>query len=266
MSEVNYIIEDGIDFYNEINNSTNSYINKEPATCLITNQDLRDDYVRLECGHKFNYDAIYKDIYNHKKIYNYLERYRLLTHQLRCPYCRNIQSSLLPSNALFPKVHGVNYIDISLINKSLDSKVIKTGLYNIGVCNHYIEKTTEFGISQVELCSEHMVKWLPDDSNYYCKKHARLIRAKIKKLNAHKIENKISEIKNNIKIDINTTINDEPNYVENTILGIIDLTTKEGCSSILVSGKNKGKHCDKGIYKDKMCKRHYNLKNKNNAK
>ena len=102
MSLENYIKEDGLDFYKEINKGIEQYDSQEEQEnvfkCLITNQDLQEDYVTLDCGHMYNYNAIYKDIYNHKKVFNSLERNHLKTLEIRCPYCRNIQKKLLPSN------------------------------------------------------------------------------------------------------------------------------------------------------------------------
>ena len=60
-----YVLDrlDNIDFYSEINNEEE--INKDDI-CLITQNTLDKDHISLECGHKFNYDAIFNDIINHK--------------------------------------------------------------------------------------------------------------------------------------------------------------------------------------------------------
>ena len=48
-----YLIEGGLNFYDELNNSDceEDYDNN----CLITNEPLIDKFVKMECGHKFNY-------------------------------------------------------------------------------------------------------------------------------------------------------------------------------------------------------------------
>ena len=99
-----FATENNINFYDEINKE-DDYTNDENK-CLITLQDLTDDFIELDCGHKFNYEPLFKDIQNHKTKFNRLERNVLLTNEIRCPYCRTIHKKLLPLNNKFSKVHG----------------------------------------------------------------------------------------------------------------------------------------------------------------
>jgi hypothetical protein len=100
---MNYIIENNIDFYNELNKElleeTNKESNKElecnDNMCLLTHQQLEDPLITLECGHKFNYLPLYHEIYNQKKD-NYLEITFLKINQIKCPYCRSVTNKLLP--------------------------------------------------------------------------------------------------------------------------------------------------------------------------
>ena len=115
---VKYYIEDGenIDFYSELNKSLN-----EPDIeldndnyCLITNEKLTENYVKLQCGHNFNYIPLYKDLLNYKhKFMNMDSRNVLTCRQIRCPYCRNKQEGLLPYYEIngVNKIHGINWID-----------------------------------------------------------------------------------------------------------------------------------------------------------
>lgn len=64
--------------------------------CLITQEPLRKQHVRLPCGHSFNYDAIYKEVERQKYRRNYHERPRLGDNQVRCPYCNAVHGGLLP--------------------------------------------------------------------------------------------------------------------------------------------------------------------------
>jgi hypothetical protein len=59
--------------------------------CLITNSILIEPYIKLECGHTFNYLPIYKDLINHKNKFNNMELSSgvLKIGQIRCPNCRN---------------------------------------------------------------------------------------------------------------------------------------------------------------------------------
>lgn len=110
----NYIIEGGINFYDEINNledekSEDTDNEKEDDLCLITNETLLDNHVKLLCKHKFNYMPLYKEIYN-QKYRGYVKN--LSINQLMCPLCRNIQNKLLPCIYLndnsIPSMPGIN--------------------------------------------------------------------------------------------------------------------------------------------------------------
>jgi hypothetical protein len=118
----NIIIEGGIDFYAELYKSLDDDDSKnindinDNNLCLISKQPLTDKFVELECGHKFNYVPLYKDIVNHKLKFNNMEALhgRLKKTQIRCPYCRKIQNKLLPYYDNIPgikKIEFVNFID-----------------------------------------------------------------------------------------------------------------------------------------------------------
>lgn len=117
---INYEIEGDIDFYSELYKSLddadeNIIISSDDNKCLITGVPLTDKYVTMICGHKFNYEPLYKDILNHKQKFNAMESSKciLRTYQIRCPYCRKIQTGMLPyyEDMGFPKLNGVNYYD-----------------------------------------------------------------------------------------------------------------------------------------------------------
>lgn len=106
---MNYIVENNIDFYKELN--TNNSIDDLSNICLLTHQPLEQNYIKLECNHTFNYIPIYKEICHQKySKNNYLETCYLSINEIKCPYCRNINSKLLPYINM-PDVelkHGVN--------------------------------------------------------------------------------------------------------------------------------------------------------------
>tara|TARA_B110000444_G_C18838194_1_gene597310 strand:+ start:1430 stop:2401 length:972 start_codon:yes stop_codon:yes gene_type:complete len=91
--------------------SDEEYDSNEIKVCLITMLPLDASYIALECGHTFNYDPLFKDVYNHKKVFTRLESTKLKPHELRCPYCRNIQGKLLPVNTGIPLIYGVNSLN-----------------------------------------------------------------------------------------------------------------------------------------------------------
>jgi hypothetical protein len=120
-----YIIEDNIDFYDEINNEDEiDYDN----TCLITNEPLTDKFVTMECGHKFNYIPLYNDLFKQKYYTNFMEESKLFINQIRCPYCRNITNKLIPFYENFfiikdiavRKIIGVNNYHLNAMTKSFD--------------------------------------------------------------------------------------------------------------------------------------------------
>lgn len=112
-----YLIEGAIDFYSELYKSLDEEENEfktddDDKLCLITNQPLSNNFVTMECGHKFNYVPLFKDIENHKKNFNNMEGStgRLEKNEIRCPYCRKKQKTLLPyyEDMGIPRVMGVN--------------------------------------------------------------------------------------------------------------------------------------------------------------
>lgn len=113
-----YAIEGDISFFDELyksldTNESNAKTEIDDNLCLITNQLLTDNFVKLNCGHKFNYEPLFYDILNHKKKYNNMESSQtaLTPNEIRCPYCRTKQKGVLPycEDLTFPKVNGVNY-------------------------------------------------------------------------------------------------------------------------------------------------------------
>jgi hypothetical protein len=115
---MNYNIENGLNFYETLKQSIASHDsekNEQEGICPISNTPLKTYFFTFECGHKFNYEPLFKDLYNHKKKYNFMEGIRghLNMNEIRCPFCRKKQNGLLPyyPELPFDKVHGVNYIN-----------------------------------------------------------------------------------------------------------------------------------------------------------
>lgn len=148
--------------------------------CLITQVPLHKDHVTLICGHKFNYDAIFNDVYNHKKKSHDLETTRLKGNQIRCPYCRNIQHSVLPCPDGKKQVHGVNMDVIEHGNHyMLAMQTPAMYWYNYkhfakGYCCHGIKNITEVSSTHVEICCPNtMVMYNDVDERVYCKLHLK---------------------------------------------------------------------------------------------
>jgi len=77
--------------------------------CLISQELLDSSHIKLSCSHKFNYNFIYIEIMEQKNNTNLLETQKLKKYQFKCPYCRNIQSGVLPYLQPYPIKYGVNF-------------------------------------------------------------------------------------------------------------------------------------------------------------
>jgi hypothetical protein len=187
-----YNIEDNINFYDELYKTLDDNDEKqENNICMITGLPLIDNFVTLECNHKFNYNALYKEIYNQKfKFKTYVKEYlnKIDIEKLRksgkdyffkCPYCRNIQITLLPyyDNINYPKVYGINSDNI------IDSKSDVTKKYS-SYSNNYSYTYTKWGYTfskgecsnldyNQKKCNSCYSAVLPETNNKYCSRHIR---------------------------------------------------------------------------------------------
>jgi hypothetical protein len=279
---VKYNIEEGIDFYNELNKSLDINNNHEGTNiCLITNQLLTDKYVTLECGHKFNYVPLYNDLKNHKRKFNYMEGCsgKLRTNEIRCPYCRSKQTNVLPyyEELGVEKINGVNFYDENIketYGGGLSYKCQYTseecascstywGTSKILIYNNKdLSKPITFGDNK-HYCYTHKRKMIKD---YKLKEKEKEKQAKQKQKEEAKLEkqkqkeeaklakqnSKFKNIKNvlteNVVLESSIVINQEINHV--------------GCVQILKTGLKKGKSCGCKIYAENVCKRHHLLINK----
>ena len=87
--------------YEALNNDNSD----EREKCLITGDNLENNYIKMTCNHCFNYEAIVNEVKAQKikKKYNHLETQKLTKSEIKCPYCRNIQKGLLPHRKDFLK-------------------------------------------------------------------------------------------------------------------------------------------------------------------
>lgn len=127
-----YVVEGGLDFFAELNKSIKAPGTNTVEECLITNEPLTHLHVTLDCGHKFNYLPLYNEVKNQKNGKNFLEVTRLQVCEVKCPYCRKINSGILPFHEslkeVAPRLHGVNSSytspSSSPIAKTTKSKVV----------------------------------------------------------------------------------------------------------------------------------------------
>ena len=103
-------------------------IDQEKQTCLISGEDLQNDFVTLKCKHKFNYIPLVNELINQKQ-YTQLEIINLKQYEVKCPYCRNIQQGVIPynSNHSVDKISGVNWPPSKLYKGDTCSAILKSG-------------------------------------------------------------------------------------------------------------------------------------------
>lgn len=190
-----YIIEGGIDFFSELYKSLddNESIFKtedDNNLCLITNQLLTVNYVTMNCGHKFNYIPLFKDIDNHKKNFNNMESSsgRLDKNEIRCPYCRKKQTDMLPyyENMGVPKVPGINEVYVVAPIKKYEHHYCQYILPVISL--NGLQVLDASGIPQVTQCKCYgsPIDFYTNNTNYgdtnhYCWEHKKIMIRKYKK-------------------------------------------------------------------------------------
>jgi len=101
---------------------------KEEELCLIDGTQLKDQFVKLKCSHKFNYISILNEIKMQKK-YNNLETQKLNPYQIKCPYCRTIHNGILPYYEILfnKKIRGVNWPPSKVLKSNKCQSVLKSG-------------------------------------------------------------------------------------------------------------------------------------------
>ena len=106
---MNLQTENNIDFYSILNEiETKTAI----ETCLISGEPLEKRHITLECGHNYNYYYIFNECIQQKKSNNNYSQNKLQSNQIKCPYCRNIQNTILPFRNIDgcrEKLYGINY-------------------------------------------------------------------------------------------------------------------------------------------------------------
>ena len=273
-----YTIEGDIDFYKELYDSLDDPDNQQTEeVCLISNMPLSENYVELECHHKFNYLPLFKDIYNHKTKFNSLEVSHLRIHELRCPYCRNKQSKLLPfhENMGVEQVHGVNWISEEILTTKAG-----IGMKNGNCCWDGYECHTHNvvmnGTTGLNYCYIHF-KIVSKQIIKEKREEARLAKLKDKKHQKEKLKKELNQQKEiskqqlkHAKEILKQQIKEEkalaksikifklpPTCNENVIISMNNIENIDmKCSAILKHGLRKGEECGAKGKINGYCLRH----------
>jgi hypothetical protein len=217
-----YTIEGNLNFFDELYKSldateSDAKTEIDDNLCLITNQLLTDNFVKLNCGHKFNYEPLFNDILNHKQKYNLMESSQtaLTNNEIRCPYCRTKQKGVLPyyEDLAFPKVNGVNYHNPNEVHiTSHNKKYPKCEFMTDSI--HFNAETNEL-FTTPSACHQYGSLILGEnygDTKCYCYYHkmrvikkckkAVLLKAKEAKVNENiALKQKVKEDKQKVKED-----------------------------------------------------------------
>ena len=105
--------------------------------CLITNDELTENNVKMYCGHRFNYIPLIEEFINQKCNKSYYEVTHLSRFDLKCPYCRHIQKGTIPyhSHLYEKKINGINWPPSKLSLNNYCKGVFKSGKRKGQTCN-----------------------------------------------------------------------------------------------------------------------------------
>ena len=126
---MNVIINSTIEFNNKLMKALCESDTEDESNedfCLISGEKLEKNPIQLECNHTFNYDAILNEVKNQKK-FSSLETHRLKIYQIKCPYCRHIQTGILPWREGYPKVNNINWPRTRSFKAFHCSTILKSG-------------------------------------------------------------------------------------------------------------------------------------------
>jgi len=192
---MNYIIEDEIDFFKELNKMEepsdidNNNIYEQPI-CMITHMPLIYNSVKLLCGHQFNYLPLYKELV-------LISGYNRI---IKCPYCRTISNKLLP------------YIPLTGVEKKYGINSPKT-LCMVGPkCLYKLKNGKNKG-------SECAKDGIESKEGIFCKKHFDLTHTK---------SNEIDKIMNKTKPTIIWTTQKEDLFKRKSVIQLKQLLKEKG--------------------------------------
>ena len=241
----NYIIDGDSDgavefyFFTQLKNMLNQTPNDETDNnkvglyddqdnhCLLTKEPLDNIHIKLECGHKFNYVPLYREVVMQKTTgmspIGYYQSHSLKRNEIKCPYCRTVQDKLLP------------YLEYDGVNKIIGVNQPKTLSMSVQTCSHIEYKKSKKQSSttcckeqgstckeqgstckeQGSTCKENAIHFV--NGAYLCKKHS---------------------------LNVATNIASTPAIIETieTIEHKAEVAT-DTCGVILRYGKNKGNPC-----------------------
>jgi hypothetical protein len=194
--------------------------------CLISKEKLHPNHITLSCKHKFNYIPIFKEIsYQKNKSNTSFEITKLSHSEIKCPYCRRITNKLLPYIP-YPSVKQLRYVNSP---DELCMSAMK--------CQHTHKCKNPFDVDvdNTDVKCDKNALYYETENVLFCVQHFRQYENRMKSIEDKKAKEyaKIQEKK-----------------AERSLL--------PHCKSILKSGKNIGKPCDRiiSVQGASVCKIH----------
>tara|TARA_B100002019_G_C21238731_1_gene584252 strand:+ start:905 stop:1747 length:843 start_codon:yes stop_codon:yes gene_type:complete len=242
MNDTNSFNEELMKLLQEDDDDPDNYDNK----CLISNEKLEDTCISLECNHKFNYKHIYNEVYKQKTQPWHSEINKVKNTQLKCPYCRNIQTGLLPYREGYSKVKYVNWPPSLMMLPDLCGYVFISGKRKGQTCGK--KCSGKYCISHENIMLKREKKKLEKEKKKLEKEKKKLEKVKTKS------KAKLDKIKN----DFNQQLNELSPAMINLVLSTPNICTVVTCAYKFKKGKSKGENCQcKKIFKDGLCKFHH---------
>jgi hypothetical protein len=263
-----YIIEEKINFFEELNKSfiKNEIEDNLNDICLITNEILKENFITLKCGHKFNYIPLWNQIYQYKFINSIFKdiNSKKIKSTIECPYCRNQENNLLP---FYPNLNLKLAYGITSDNEKLklilhNNKLVYESTIHCfnGMCC-FVNNVDNENL----VCLNKNVLLHEETNNTYCYKHINYIKSQFNKEKKLKIKQDLKDEKLKIKqqqkenqLKIKQDLKAEKLKVkqEQKENKLNKNYNNIRCKYILIKGSKKGQLCNCNAYENNFCKRH----------
>jgi len=262
-----------ISLFNDLVNHKKKFNNMEGSTTQLKLNEIRCPYCRKKSKGLLPY---YEDLGCAKITgVNYIDsNYNPVNDFNLYNKLHNMCEYLIPNSYFNP--NSENIIEYYKPNLNVeDCKFIKCNHYGTKISNEYTNFSENYG-DEKYYCWNHkkiVIKKYKKEISDKAKEEIKLLKIKEKEKIKQEKEEAKQKLKDELKKHIksvkknktqNIITNDEPN--DNVVIGMTNIVTDEEvvlCIEIIKSGPKKGLQCCLKKYENNLCKRHYNLNNKN---
>lgn len=199
--------------------------------CLISNELLEKDHIKLDCSHCFNYGPLYNEIVIQKTKVNPLETQKIDKYSIKCPYCRYTQKGILPIRDGFKLVKYVNYPSEYIIKTNKCSYIYLSGKRKNNTCNKACHK--QFCTQHERIMEKRKLKLKEKEKNMKKKKKKEVYNELLHTKKTQKQLDSFFEVSQTCtKVTTHPQKKSERPYFVHK------------CQHIITKGKNKGKYCN----------------------